>query len=463
MQIDNLILEKNLGKGSFGEVYLTRKKGDNKYYATKKYERDKIENSGAKKYLYNEIEILKGLNHPNIVKFYDIKKTKKHYYIVMEYCNGGELVKSLEKFQLKYGRPFPEELVQYFMRQIISAFKHIHNKNIMHRDIKLENILLDYDNEKDKQNFNLMKAKVKIIDFGFACQIQKDTLQFTAIGNPINMDPLILHKLNSNGKKARQLGYDQKADIWSLGAICYEMLIGRAAFDAEDMDDLVNKIESGKYKVPTSLSKEVVSFLNGMLQYNSIKRLDINQLIQHKFITQNVKDFHRIDLRQVSKKLDETKKQIIIDVKRNRSIWAIFNKDDELKLMNIGNLAPITEANESQQQRKHSLEKKSSNSLPQDNAFIPKTNTFQANDLNIHNNLNNLNKMGMANQGYNNYNYNNQPNNFNGPFLPLPMQGIPGNQMYNLNPQMQMPQGGQTNQNKDGHYIVSGGIYKQNK
>ena len=460
MQIDNLVLEKCLGKGSFGEVYLTRMKGDNKYYATKKYERDKIENTGAMKYLKNEIEILKGLNHPNIVKFLEIKKTKKHYYIVMEYCNGGELVKSLEKFQLKYGKPFPEELVQYFMRQIISAFKQIHNKNIMHRDIKLQNILLHYDNEKDKQEFKIMKAKVKIIDFGFACKIQKDTLQFTAIGNPINMDPLILHKLNSNGKKARQLGYDQKADIWSLGAICYEMLIGRSAFDAEDMDELVSKVESGKYKVPTNLSKEVVSFLNGMLQYDSKKRLDINQLTQHKFITQNVKDFHRIDLRQVTKKLDETKKQIVIDVKRNRTIWAIFNKDDERKLMNIGDLAPIAEANESQQQRQHSLEKKSSNSLPQEKAFIPKNNTFQIN------NLNNLNKMGMANQGnqgYNNYNYNynNQPNNFNGPYLPLPMQGIPGNQMYNFNPQMQIPQGGQTNQNKEGHYIVSGGIYNK--
>ena len=153
----------------------------------------------------------------------------------MEYCNGGELQKALEKYQLKYGKAFPEELVQYFMRQIVSAFKHIHNRDIMHRDIKLENILLHYDNEQDKKDLNLTKAKVKIIDFGFACKISKDSLTFTAIGNPMNMDPVILYKLNSQGKKARKLGYDQKADIWSLGAICYEMLIGRAAFDAEEL------------------------------------------------------------------------------------------------------------------------------------------------------------------------------------------------------------------------------------
>ena len=144
MQIDNLILEKCLGKGAFGEVYLTQIVGSNKFYATKKYERDKIENTEAMKYLKNEIAILQTLNHPNIVKFEDIKKTKRHFYIVMEFCNGEELSKALEKYRLKFGKAFPEELVQYFMRQIIDAFKYIHNKGFMHRDIKLENILLHY-------------------------------------------------------------------------------------------------------------------------------------------------------------------------------------------------------------------------------------------------------------------------------------------------------------------------------
>ena len=456
MQIDNLVLEKLIGKGAYGEVYLTKVKGSNKYYATKKYQREQIEKSGQMKYLKNEISILKSLNHPNIVKLIEIKKTKNHYYIVMEYCNGGELFKALEKYQLKYGKPFPEELVQYFMRQIVSAFKQIHERHIMHRDIKLQNILLNFDSEKDQKDLNLMKAQIKIVDFGFACKLEKDGLTFTAIGNPINMDPLILQKLNSNGK-ARQLGYDQKADIWSLGAICYEMLIGRAAFDAEDMDDLVNKVESGKYKVPTNLSKEVVSFLNGMLQYNAKTRLDINQLSQHKFIINNIKDFHRIDLRQVSKKLDKTKQQIIIDVKKNRSIWAIFNKEDEKRLIGLGDLAPITEANESQQQRKYSQDKKSDKNLPQ-NDGVPKSNTVPIKNLNFNNN--------MGNQGYNNNynNFNNQQNNYYGPYLPQRMQGIPGNQMYqnnNLMPQMQLQQGYTSAQTTDSNYIYSGGIYNK--
>ena len=433
MQVDNLILEKCLGKGAFGEVYLTKKAGDNnKIYATKKYERDKIENTEAMKYLKNEIAILQTLNHPNIVKFEDVKKTKKHFYIVMEYCNGGELSKALEKYQLKFGKPFSQEIVQYLMRQIIDAFKYIHGQKIMHRDIKLDNILLNFQNEKDKKDLNMMKAQIKIIDFGFACKIAKDSLTYTAIGNPINMDPLILKKLNTPGRKARQLGYDQKADIWSLGAICYEMLIGRAAFDAEDMNDLVNKVEAGKYKVPTSLSKEVISFLNGMLQYQPTQRLTIEQLYNHPFLENNIQNFHSIDLRQVSNKLDKNKKEIIIDVKKNQSIWAIFNQEDENKLNNIpGQLVPIPEVNERKNERKKSQENHLNNKIEDDGYPIRTTNTYQVKQ-----------KMGINNYNpFLNNNINNY-NNYNRPYGPyLAIQGIPGNQMYQIPmPKMQMQQ-----------------------
>ena len=432
MQVDNLILEKCLGKGAFGEVYLTKKVGDdNRIYATKKYERDKIENTEAMKYLRNEIDILQSLKHPNIVKFEDVKKTKKHFYIVMDFCNGGELSKALEKYQLKFGKPFSQEIVQHLMRQIIDAFKYIHGQSIMHRDIKLDNILLNFQNDKDKKDLNMMKAQVKIIDFGFACRIDKNSLTYTAIGNPINMDPLILKKLNNRGKKARQLGYDQKADIWSLGAICYEMLIGKAAFDAEDMDDLVNKIEAGKYHVPTTLSKEVISFLNGMLQYQPGQRLTIEQLSKHPFLVNNIRNFHSIDLRQVSNKLDKNKKEIIIDVKKNKSIWAIFNQEDENKLNNIpGQLMPIPEVNE-KNERKKSQENHIVNKIEDDGYPIRTTNTYQIKQKMGINNINMLNP-GFMNNINNNYNH-----PYYGPYLA--MQGIPGNQMYQMPmPQMQM-------------------------
>ncbi len=146
MIVENYILEKCLGKGAFGEVYLTTLRDDKtKKFATKKLDRNEIERTEAVKYLKNEIQILQKLNHPNIVKFENIKKSKKHFYLIMEYCNGGELSKALEKYQEKYGKPFSQEIVQYLMRQIISAFKYIHENKVIYRDIKLDNILLNFE------------------------------------------------------------------------------------------------------------------------------------------------------------------------------------------------------------------------------------------------------------------------------------------------------------------------------
>ena len=425
MQVDNLILEKLLGKGSFGEVHLTRITGDSKLYATKVYDRERIENTEAFKYLTNEINIMHNLNHPNIVKFIQVKKTKKHYYIVMEYCNGGELEKALEKYQLKYGKPFSEEIVQHLMRQIISAFKYMHANQIMHRDIKLENILVNFESEKDKNDLNMLKATVKIIDFGFACKIGKNALTYTTIGNPMNMSPLILKKLTSHGK-IRQLGYDMKADIWSLGAICYQMLIGKAAFDADDIDELVEKIEKGIYKVPTNLSKEVVSFLNGMLQYEPQARLTAEQLYNHQFLQENIQNFHTIDLNQVSNRVK--KNELEIDTKKNKSIWAIFNEDVENKLNKIspGHLAPINEVPENNyipQQKTFNQEPMIKNDMTNAQT-IKNTNTFEANQL-----------PSMMNNGYNySPNYNNP---YYGPILPRGQQGfqnIPGNIYQNNGP-----------------------------
>ena len=422
MIIDNLILEKCVGKGSFGEVYITSIKGDDKRkLATKKLERDQIEGTEAIKYLTNEIKILHKLNHPNIAKFESVKKTKKHFYIVMEYCNGGELSKALEKYQEKYGKPFSQEIVQHFMRQIIDAFKYIHSNKIIHRDIKLENILINYESEQDKEDLNLMKATAKIIDFGFACFINKSGLLYSTLGSPINMDPIILKKLNSNSKKARQLGYDQKADVWSLGTICYEMLIGKSAFDSEDMDELVEKIENGTYTVPTNLSKEVISFINGMLQYESTKRLSCEELSRHPFLTKEIKDFHPIDIQKVSKKVED--KKLKINVKQNKSIWAIFNADDEEKLIKIdGN-----QFGDNKNQAKRLVSQANvAPKLENQNIPIRRENSAQIDSKDSDNNY--------------------------GPMLPS--QGIPGNPT-NQNIQPMQKEG-----DNEFHYSFSGGIFE---
>ena len=319
--LDDFTFIKELGKGAFGKVFLTSKQGSMQKFATKQIDKKYAANPKAKRYIDNEIAILKDINHENIVKLYDVKETSQYFYLVTEYCNGGALSDCLEEYKDTYNAPFPEEIVQYFMRQIMSAVKYLHGKKILHRDIKLDNILVHYDSEEDKKNKNLLKAKVKMIDFGFARYLKKEELAYSILGSPINMDPGILRKLNKL-EHSKDYGYDEKADIWSLGTICYEMLIGKCTFDAESMRELVSKVENGNYFLPSTLSKEAVSFLNGMLQYDFKKRLSAEQLYRHKFLNMNFKDLHKINLNEVKKNLIGSR--ININTKKNQSIWDVF-------------------------------------------------------------------------------------------------------------------------------------------
>ena len=326
MLIEDLTLIKCLGKGAFGEVYLTSRPGGKQKYATKKIDKKFVSRPKAKKYLDNEILILKEVDHPNIIKLYEVKETTQFFYLIMELCNGGSLTDRLEEHIKKYKRPFSEETVQYLMKQIMSAINYLHLKNILHRDIKLDNILVNFDNDEDKRNNNMLKAKVKIIDFGFARHLAPAQLAYSTLGSPVNMDPGILRKLNKMDNH-NDYGYDQKADIWSLGTICYEMLIGKTTFDANSMRDLVRKVESGNYYLPTSLSKEAVSFLNGMLQYDSKKRLTAEQLYNHKFLKKPYSELTKINLKEASKNIIDS--QLKINSRNNQSIWVIFETNEE--------------------------------------------------------------------------------------------------------------------------------------
>ena len=157
--------------------------------------------------------------------------------------------------------------------------------------------------------------------------IQKKNLAFSTLGSPINMDPGNLKKLNHLDNEDSE--YDEKVDIWSLGTLCYEMLIGKATFEADTINELVKKVENGEYTLPSILSKEVVSFLNAMLQYDSKIRLSAEELSRHHFLTKNIKEFTKFDISKVQNIL--TKEETIkINVKKNQSIWSIFNNDEVL-------------------------------------------------------------------------------------------------------------------------------------
>ena len=291
-QIEDITLLRLLGKGSYGEVYLSLNQNAKKLFATKKVKRKKADDEMTK-YFKNEINILRILNHPNIVKLEEIKMDENNYYIVMEYINGGALSDYLNKYKEKYhAKAFPEEIVQYLMKQIIDALIYIHDLNIIHRDLKLENIMVNFDSEKDEEELNMMKAKIKIIDFGFAIMLSsKFSLTNSAVGTFMYMDPKILKEFDNQILVDKSRGYGKEVDIWSLGCICYQLFRGKYLFEAKTFEELVGKIDKGKYRLPTDASREIISFLDKMLKYKGKDRLSAKELINEPFLVKNFKNF----------------------------------------------------------------------------------------------------------------------------------------------------------------------------
>jgi serine/threonine protein kinase len=153
---------KEIGQGCFGKVYLVKKIKDNKLYVAKKIDLSNLDPDDGDKYIKNEKKIMELLNHKNIVHLYDYFEEQNCAFFIIEYCNGGSLSKHLELHKSKYKRPFNQKMIQLFGKQIIEGFNHIHNKGVIHRDIKLENILLNFN---DKNFYDYKYAEVKIIDF----------------------------------------------------------------------------------------------------------------------------------------------------------------------------------------------------------------------------------------------------------------------------------------------------------
>ena len=159
MLVCDLTLTELLGEGHFGKIYLTSKKGELKKYATKVIKLPKNNHPKAKKakrYLNNEIYILKDINHHNIIKFIEKHHDSINAYIVTELCNGGNLNQVLRQYQKKNNKGFPEEIVQYIMNEVIDAVKYLHNKKIIHRKIYLNNIMINYEDEDDMKNNNII-------------------------------------------------------------------------------------------------------------------------------------------------------------------------------------------------------------------------------------------------------------------------------------------------------------------
>ena len=328
MLVDDIVLTKSIGKGSYSEIFLTSKAGSEEIYATRKMKRSYAENPENKKRLLNEISIIKKYKHPNIIRFIDTKKTKSHFYIVTEYINGGNLYDNLKKYNTFYKTPFTEEIVQYLMRQILNAINFLHSNKIIHYDLQLKNILLKFPTESEKNYQNILNSTVKLTKFGLSKNLNEsravsDCITFSKESNNI-----------SNSKKFEieysQIYYDEKTDIWSLGVLCYEMLTGNI-FYGNNVDELRQSVKKGIPGIPLNLSKECKSFLNSMIENDPNKRLSAKDLLNHDFI---VKDSNFFNINANENNIIENLNVNInkIDINNNQNNWKLTKESNKKQI-----------------------------------------------------------------------------------------------------------------------------------
>ena len=266
--------EKVLGKGSFGSVYLVRRKRDNKIYALKSVYMEKL-NKKEQENSVNEVRILASVNHPNVIgykeAFWDDSGSTLN--IVMEYADDGDLHTKIEKME-KEGGLFSEDLIWSYSIQMIEGLKALHDKKIMHRDLKSANIFLVKD-----------KHQCKIGDMNVS-KVLKEKLLMTQTGTPYYASPEVW--MNKP--------YSFKSDLWSIGCVIYEMCELKTPFTGKDMDDLfinvcMNKVE----RINKRYSDDLWSMIKKLLEVNVDKRFNCRQFLEYDIVKNKIKEFNDID------------------------------------------------------------------------------------------------------------------------------------------------------------------------
>ncbi|XP_059364897.1 serine/threonine-protein kinase MARK2-like isoform X2 [Carassius carassius] len=256
-QIGNYRLLKTIGKGNFAKVKLARHVLTSKEVAVKIIDKTQLNSSSLQK-LYREVRLMKFLNHPNIVKLFEVIDTEKTLYLVMEYASGGEVFDYL----VAHGRMKEKEARAKF-RQIVSAVQYCHQKCIVHRDLKAENLLLDAD------------MNIKIADFGFSNEFTMGNKLDTFCGSPPYAAPELFQ-----GKK-----YDgPEVDVWSLGVILYTLVSGSLPFDGQNLKELRERVLRGKYRIPFYMSTDCENLLKKFLILNPTKRGSLEQIMKDRWM-----------------------------------------------------------------------------------------------------------------------------------------------------------------------------------
>lgn len=337
-QINHYVMIKMIGKGATATVYQGADEKLDNLVAIKCISSDKLDDPRTLESFKRELKILHVFKHPNIIQIKGIEKTAHNVYLALEYCNGKNLLE-FQRYYKSKNKNLSELVVQKILRQLTKGLKYMHEHHTIHRDIKLENILLNFPEIPNKiigdqvpkdVKYSELKSindfEVKIADLGYAREL--DASASTICGTPITMAPDVFNQ--GEGEKK----YNTKADLWSLGAITYELLVGNPPFYANRCDELFNKVKNGKYRLPKALklSVEAISFINGLLQFYPDKRMDWNQIDNHPFLKNEVETFHFIDLKTVDNYGDA--RSLEMDIKNcDNYLWLNFqNQTFDMKL-----------------------------------------------------------------------------------------------------------------------------------
>ncbi|GIY56586.1 hypothetical protein CDAR_98092 [Caerostris darwini] len=264
-------LEKTIGKGNFAVVKLATHIITKTKVAIKIIDKTHLDEDNLKKIL-REIQIMKMLHHPHIIELYQVMETERMIYLVTEYASGGEIFDHL----VAHGR-MSEKEARHKFKQILTAVKYCHERHVVHRDLKAENLLLD-------ENMN-----IKIADFGFSNYYESDKMLSTWCGSPPYAAPELFEGRQYNGPKA---------DVWSLGVVLYVLVCGALPFDGSTLHSLRNRVLAGKFRIPYFMSSECEHLIRHMLIVDPAKRLTLDQIIKHKWIHQEQNDEFSVVLKK---------------------------------------------------------------------------------------------------------------------------------------------------------------------
>ena len=257
-------IKKLLGVGSYGRVFLAQNIYTLEYIAMKEIPKT-AEDLLTDSEIMDEIEILKNLDHPDIVRIMEFYNTEENYYIINEYCSGGELFDQINK-------RFSETQIAVMFRQILSGLAYLHSNNIIHRDLKLENILIKEVEKSKETNEDLFV--LKIIDFGTAKIFDKTKKAKAIVGSSYYIAPEVLNKK-----------YNNECDLWSAGVILYMFIVGHAPFDGKNDKEIMEKVKKGNFLKNEErwikASNEVKDLINKLLIYEPEKRLTAFEALKH--------------------------------------------------------------------------------------------------------------------------------------------------------------------------------------